>query len=1401
MSESAGSAGRGDVERMRRAVASAGLAPLSAAQQAMWLAGASVPGVPAYHICRVLHLRGALDVDALRRALADVVRAHEALRTTFPTVDGQPVQRVRETLVPDLPLVDSGASVDAVAEGAEPFDTVRGPLIRARLARVGEQYHQLVLTMHHLVADGWSIGVLLDDLAAAHRVRTAGGEPDLRATSYRPYIAAERAVTGSPVGAERIEHALSRIDGVEPLDLPTDRPRPMVPRRPGALFELTIPAGETDRLRGGRASLTATLLAAYGVLLHRHSGQHDLIVAVPTANRADPRWQRTVGLLVNTVPVRFALAGNPPFGHVAAEIAAALVAALEAPSPVPSARYDVAFGVVHDLTSAMDLPGLDTTVERVYTGHAKFELNLEIVDNGPGRDLVATFEYDTDLFDRDTVATMADGYLRLVRAVADGAAHRISALRITEPLIRSESPVLPIPEAACDRRVDAVFDEVAGRHPDRPALLDEDGRAISYAELGDRIAESAAALVTAGVRPGEFVGLAMPRSVDLVVAMFAVLRAGAAYVPLDPGYPAARLRAMTADAGVRLVITGDGVEVDGVDGATLPWTGLTGAGRLAATPAGGGDAAACVLFTSGSTGRPKAVVLPHRGTVRLAMAMPGGELRWLHLATPAFDATTIEVFTPLLRGGSLVVAGGQPNVARIGAVIAERAVGSAFFTAGLFNVIVDTDVEVMRPLHQVLTGGDAISPTHAQRARAVVPEVVNAYGPTENSSVSTMYAVGPDATDRPVGIGTALSASSVYVVDEYFDVVPRGVVGEIVVGGAGVAWGYHGDPARTAERFVPDSFAGRGSRLYRTGDRGWLDRSGRLYFAGRRDDQVKIRGFRVEPGEVEAVLAGCPGVARAVVAVREDAPGGKRLVGYVVPAAGEGNGDLPAVVRRFAGARLPDYMVPSAVVVLEAVPLTPSGKLDRKALPAPVYAAAGGGRGPATVAEEIVCGAFAEVLGLEQAGPEDNFFALGGHSLLAVRLVERLRERGVVVAVRALFEAPTPAGLAAAAGRGGAQVPPNLIPAGAARITPDMLPLVELTQEQVDRVVAGVEGGPANVADIYPLAPLQEGMFFHHMLAEDDGPDVYLESFVLRCESRARLDALTAALGEMIARHDILRTSIAWQGLPEPVQVVWRHAGLAVTEVTLPDGGGDPVAGMLAVAGPRMDLRRAPLLRMHTAAEPGAPGWLALVQRHHIMLDHTALEVVMTEVAALLAGEGGLLPEPLPFRDFVARARLGVSREEHERYFADLLGDVSEPTAPFGLLDVHKDGTEAQSAALPVEAAAAGRVRERARALGVSPAAIFHLAWARVLAAISGRDDVVFGTVLLGRMDAGPGADRVPGLFMNTLPVRVRVDATGVAEAVTAMQGQLAGLLAHEHAPLVLAQQASGVPAQVPLFT
>ena len=755
----------------------------------------------------------------------------------------------------------------------------------------------------------------------------------------------------------------------------------------------------------------------------------------------------------------------------------------------------------------------------------------------------------------------------------------------------------------------------AGRSPDAVAVACGDV-SVTYAGLDAAAGRLAGVLAGYGAGPERVVAVVMGRSALLVTALLAVWKAGAAYLPVDPGYPAERIGFMLADAGPVVVVA------DAAGAGVLPGVGVpvvradevradeVRAGAGGAVPGGAGvlpSHPAYVMYTSGSTGTPKGVLVPHRGVVSLlgwAGSVFGGALGRVLAATSAsFDVSVFEMFAPLAWGGcaevvdDLLALAGRPYpvslVSGVPSVLARLVAAGAPAPLGGRGPV-------------VVLAGEAVTGAHMALARSWAPgaRVANIYGPTEATVYATAWLPGDDDGRTPP-IGRPVFNTRVFVLDEFLGLVPAGVVGELYVAGAGLARGYLGRAGLTGERFVACPFGAGGERMYRTGDLVRWTGGGVLVFAGRADEQVKIRGFRVEPGEVEAVLAGCPGVAQAAVAVREDVPGDVRLAGYVVPAGGADGAGLAAAVRGFAAARLPGYMVPAVVVVLGGLPVTPNGKVDKAALPAPDWAGVpgGAGRGPATVREEIICRVFAGVLGAGRVGAEDDFFALGGHSLLAVTLVEQLRRHGVAVSVQALFQAPTPAGLAVAPERAEVAVPPNLIPAGAAVITPAMVPLAGLDGGEIGQVAAVVDGGAANIADIYPLAPLQEGIFFHHLVA-GGGADVYLLPVVLRFGSRARLEEFTAALQQVIDRHDIYRTSIAWEGLREPVQVVWRRAVLPVTEVAVP-GGADPAAALGALAAPGLDLRRAPLVDVHVAAEPGTTRWLALLRMHHLILDHT----------------------------------------------------------------------------------------------------------------------------------------------------------------------------------------------------
>ncbi|WP_407026772.1 amino acid adenylation domain-containing protein [Burkholderia pseudomallei] len=732
-----------------------------------------------------------------------------------------------------------------------------------------------------------------------------------------------------------------------------------------------------------------------------------------------------------------------------------------------------------------------------------------------------------------------------------------------------------------------------------------------------------------------------------------------------------------------------------------------------------------------------------------------------------------------------------------------------------------------------LVGGEAIGEGMWSELASVSSRTYyNVYGPTECTVDATLARI---TAEHAPHIGGPLANVRAYVLNERLSPAPVGVRGELYIGGAGVARGYLNRPELTRERFIDDPFVA-GGRLYKTGDLARWRTDGSLEYLGRNDFQVKIRGFRIELGEIEAQLAKVTGVREVVVLARDSASAvhdsatehaapdalspspetstataaatatatatatEKRLVAYYT-----GDADV-AALRAQAAQHLPSYMVPSAYVRLDAWPLTPNGKLDRRALPAPAddaYARAEY-EAPQGAKEEALAEIWRDLLQVDRISRHDNFFQLGGHSLLAISLGDMMRERGLHADVRTLFNAETLAALAAQSGTDSidVDVPPNLIPVGAARITPDMLPLVALTQAQIDAIAQQVDGGATNVQDIYPLAPLQEGMLFHHLLHTQG--DLYLEPHLLAFRTRERLERFLSALQCVIDRHDVLRTGFFWEGVPQPVQVVWRRARLPVEYVELPDGHGDVASQLEARCDPRrhrIDIGRAPLVHCHVAHDARNDRWVLGVLTHHLVSDHTTLALLAEEAQAFEQGRGDALPPAVPFRNFVAHARLGTSEREHEAFFREMLGDVDEPTAPFGLLDVQGDGSAIVEHRRALAPGLSRSVRAHARRLGVSAASVMHVAWSLVLARTANRRDVVFGTVLFGRMQGGAHAHRTMGLFMNTLPVRIALDESDVETSLIATHDRLARLLRHEHAPLALAQRCSAVPAQAPLFT
>ncbi|HEX9937525.1 MAG TPA: amino acid adenylation domain-containing protein, partial [Longimicrobium sp.] len=1442
----------GRVEEMRRAglpvlppvvpVDRTGALPLSFAQERLWFIDRLEPGSAVYNLTMARRLGGVLDQAALERSLGEIVRRHASLRTVFAEADGSPVQVIAPFGGFTLPVDDLSGLAEADREAAvsrragevarQPFDLAAGPLFRAVLLRLGEEDHVLLLVMHHIVSDGWSMGVLDRELSALYAAYREGRESPLPepGVQYADYAAWQREHLRGELLERRLGYWRERLaDAPALLELPTDHPRPAVQTFRGAHERIELPPELLERLQAlGRsegATLYMTLLGAFQVLLGKYAGSEDVVVGSPIAGRTRGEVEELIGFFVNTLVLRTDLGGDPTFRELLGRVREATLGAYEHQEvpfeklvaelqPERSLSHSPLFQVMFALQDAGGrggaLPGLKVGGAGRAVEIAKFDLSLTLAATPQG--LRGGLNYSTDLFERGTALRMLGHLARVLEQVAANADVRLSQLELLGDEEREQ--VLGAwnhtERESSDPPAHVLFAEWARRAPEAVALL-HGGEAVSYGALDRRAAALARHLRELGVGPETPVGLCMERTPELLVGVLGIWKAGGAYVPLDPGYPAERLGWIIADAALGVVVATAGtagvlpehratlVRVD-----ALPETAAEAAPEVPASDA----SLAYVIYTSGSTGRPKGVLVPHGSLANLlaatreAFGVAQGDVMPA-LASYAFDIWLFEALLPLTSGAAVRLVE-RERVMDVPALVEEIADATLVHAVpALMRQLVHAERETPRlgRLRRAFVGGDRVAADLLAEMREALPgaELHVFYGPTEGTILASTHPVPHDGIVEGHPIGRPLGNVRLYVCDAFGSPQPAGVPGELRIGGAGVARGYLGRAGLTAEQFVPDPFSTEGARLYRTGDRARWRTDGTLEFLGRLDGQVKVRGFRIEPGEIEAVLRDHESVADCVVVAREDVPGDPRLVAYVV--GGVEADELREHLRR----SLPEYMVPAAFVALERLPLSPNGKLDRKALPAPEYASAEDRYvAPRTPAEEVMAGIWAEVLKVERVGVHDNFFALGGHSLLAVTLVERMRRRGVRADVRALFTTPTVAELAAAAGGDFHEVaiPPNRIPAGCGAITPEMLPLVELTQGEIDRIVAGVPGGAGNVQDIYPLAPLQEGILFHHLLTPESDPYLLTQPFAF--ESRERMEAFLAALRAAVARHDILRTAVVWEGLAEPVQVVWRHAPLRVEEVEVDPAAGDAGRQLFERVDPlhhRMELSHAPLLRAYVASEAVDGRWEMLLLLHHLTSDHTAIEVLRAEIDALLDGRAEELPAPLPFRNYVAQARLGVSRAEHEAFFRELLGDVDEPTVPFGLREVHGDGLGLEQARLEVETGLGVRLRARARALGVSAASVCHVAWAQVLARVSGRSDVVFGTVLFGRMQGGEGADQVLGPFINTLPVRIRLANAGAVTGVRRTQALLASLVRHEHASLALAQQCSGVPAPEPLFS
>jgi amino acid adenylation domain-containing protein len=1461
---------------------------LSHGQHLLWYAHQFTPSPAAYHITGAGRVSAELDVDALRRALRRVIARQDALRTTFIVADEKPAIRLLDSgalalrenewlRIQDVGDLDDAALSRKLVELARlPFDLENGPLFRihilSRRASVeagsvpstqGPEEHTLLLAVHHVIADFWSTAVLVDDVGKAYADERAGFPSELPAPQFRwaDFARWQHANVAGEEGARHWAYWQKQLAGPLPvLDLPTDFARPAVQSYKGAVkhFYLapTLTRAVVALAQSRGISLYTTLLAAFQLLLGRFTGQDDILVGSPVAGRTRPHLEGLFGYFVNLLPMRADLSGNPSFDGYLSRVRRTVADGLEhqdfpfsvlvsrlqgSPDPSRPPIFQVMYA--HQKAPRFDNNGLAPfalgiagarlnlhgfTVESVALDKETALFDLTLMTASEDDRLCVALEYSTDLFKPSTIDRMADAFRYLLEAVVADPGRRLADFTLLSNFQRQQltgewAGGRAIPQE--DIGVHHLFERQVELSPDAVALVCAQ-ESLTYRELNRRSNSLARRLLEDGVRPETVVGLYLDRWPLRVIGLLGVLKAGGAYLPLDPDHPAERLAGMIEDSGASLLVTEAHLR------GRLPRgpRAVIALDPLAESPAAiepenprvrvHGENLSYVVFTSGSTGRPKGVMVSHRSLLAAAAAWEHAydlrrpPLRHLQAAGFSFDVFTGDWVRALTTGGTLV---GCPrhflvDPAALCDLIRRERIECLELVPALADALathLERLGEDLGGIRLLAVGSDSLRRRLYRRlCRLVGPggRVVNSYGLTE-ATIDSTYFDGPDEHLEgvgPVPIGRPFPGTRTYVLDRRGEPVPPGVLGELFIGGPGVARGYADNPGQTAKRFLPDPHGEPGSRVYATGDCArWRD-AGVLELLGRKDAQVKVRGFRVELAEVEATLARHPNVREAVVTVTEDGLGEKRLAAYVVPASDPG--PVASDLRRWLKDRLPEPMVPSSYLVLKAIPLSPNGKLDRSALPPP-DAANGDGSGtyvpPRTTAEEILAAITAELLGQSRVGVHDNFFEIGVDSIIGIQLVSRARQAGLALDPAYLFRHPNIAELAAATES--TPVDHSASDTATPAIQPFELAPEGLDLEAVKRAFAD-NGG---IEDLYPLTPAQQGMLFHTLADPEAGH--YVEQFVCRLRGELDLAMLGESSQRLVARHPALRSTIHWTDFNQRFQIVHRRAEQPLhlddwRELT-PSEQEERLASYIEAdrkrgfAPSRPPLSRLAVFRLRDDIHQ------LIWSVHHVVIDGWCLSILLHEMLdtyeAIRRGRDLVLEPSRPFRDYVVWLNRRAD-ERAEAYWRQALRGVTAAT-PLGIESLlsGRRGLAAEAVAereifLPRELTAALQALGRSRRLTLST--LIQGAWALLLSRYSGRSDVLFGVTVSGRPPELSGVESMVGMFINVLPLRVAVtEESNLVSWLRELQSTTVELRRYEAIPLSTIQAWSEVPPATPL--